>query len=129
MSITFPTATKNSRAQSIVDSVDVGTSIPAGTINLLDSGDNILSKHLMTNPAFGAVTDGVSIANLINDALGVLAGAAVKFECLDRDQALVFSGVVGPIGSGADLESTSSSVTIAIGENVQISSLTYMETS
>lgn len=129
MSITFPLASKNARAQTELDKVDVGTTNANGRIQLLDSGDNVLSVHEMSNPAFLAVSNGTSVADAIGSGTGLLAGAAVKFNCVDRDENLVFSGEVGAVGSGADLESTTSSTTIAIGENVDISSLTYMEVS
>lgn len=129
MSITFPTTSKDARAQTEVDKVDVGTTIIGGTLQLKDAGDNILSKHTMSDPAFGAVVNGTSVANAIADGIGLFAGAAIKFDLLDRDQVLVFSGTVGAVGSGADLESTTSSTTVSVGEMVELNSLTYMEVS
>lgn len=129
MSVTFPLATKNARAQAIVNSVNAGTTNPNGQVHLKDSGSNILSSHNMSNPAFLVVTNGVSIADAITDSVGLLAGAAVTFDIVDKDGTIIFSGTVGAVGSGADLESSSSSVTVTIGETVSISSLTYTEVS
>ena len=129
MSITFPTARKDARAQEVVDDVDVGTTNLNGRLNLKDSGDNILSTHDMSDPAFGAVVNGTSVADTIANGTGLLAGAAVSFDVIDRDESCVLSGTVGAMGSVADLESTSSSTTVAIGETVSISALTYMEVS
>ena len=129
MSITFPTATKNSRADIIVDSIDLGTTNATGKLRLKDSSNNTLTEHLMSNPAFGAASGGAAIANSIGDGTGLIAGQAVTFDLVDRDEVLIFSGTVGAVGSGADLESTTSSTAIAISENVPITSLTYVEVS
>ena len=129
MAITFPVATKNSRADTEVDKLDVGTTNANGQIWLRDSGDNNLSKHNLSNPAFGASSAGASVANAIADGSGLAAGVAVKYVAVDRDENIIWTGSVGPVGSGADLEGTTSSTTIAIGEVVEISSLTYVEVS
>lgn len=129
MAVTFPTADKDARAQAVVDAVNAGTTNAAGTLRLLDSGDNVLSSHVMSNPAFGAVSNGTATAAAIAQAIGLLDGAAVKFEVLDRDNNLVFSGTVGAVGSGEDLESTTSSTTVSSGDTVDINSLIYMEVS
>lgn len=129
MSITFPLVTKNARVQAIVDSVNTGTLNASGQIWLKDSGSNTLAKLAMSNPAFLAVISGSSIADVITSGIGLLAGASISFNVVDRDENLIFSGTIGPVGSGADLESSSSSVTIAVGETVNITSLTYVEAS
>jgi len=129
MAVSFPLATKNARAQAVVDDVDLGSANATGQVFLRDSGANLLAKLVMTNPAFGAVSNGTAIAASITDGTGLLAGAAVTFDVVDRDETIIFSGTIGAVGSGADLESGSSSVTIAIGDTVSISSLTYIEVS
>lgn len=129
MSVTFPTTTKNSRANAVVDAVDVGSANASGQVWLKDSGSNTLAKLVLSDPAFGAAANGVATANSITDGTGLLAGAAVTFDVVDKDETLIFSGTIGAVGSGADLESSTSSVTIAVAEAVSISSLTYTEVS
>ncbi len=129
MSITFPTATKNARADLIVDSIDLGTTNATGRLYLKDSGNNVLSVHNFANPAFASASGGACIANSIANGVGLLAGSAVTFDVKDRDNNVIFSGTIGTVGSGADLESSSSSVTVAIGEVVVISGMTYIEAS
>ena len=129
MSISFPLITKNARAQAVVDDVNNGTTNAEGQLFLKDSGDNVLAKLPLSNPAFLTVTNGSAIADAITNGPGLLAGASIKFDVVDRDETVIFSGTVGAVGSGADLESDTSSVTIAVGEAVECSSLTYVEAS
>ena len=129
MSITFPTLDKNARGDASTALVDVGTTNAQGTLRLLDALDNTLANLPMSNPAFGASADGVSTANAITNGTGLLVGAATKYKMLDRDLNEVWEGTVGAVGSGADLESTTSSTNITISEIVSVSSLTYVEVS
>lgn len=129
MAISFPTATKNARADAICDAVDTGTTNTYGQLWLKNSGGDTLVKLNFSNPAFGGASNGVCISGNIQDGLAILAGSAVSFDVVNRDETVIFSGTVGAVGSGADLESDTSSVTMAIGEQIEVSSLVYTEVS
>lgn len=127
MTVRFTETDKNARAQTVVDKVDQGSTNANGQLWLVDSGDNPLSKHDMANPAFGTVASGASTANAIQDATAILAGSVAEFLIVNRDEQVVMRGTVGAVGSGADMESATSSVTIALGENVVIGGFIYSE--
>jgi hypothetical protein len=127
MTVTIPVAIRTSRANTLVDLVDVGSTNANGQLWFKDASNNVLSKHDMANPAFAAAGSGAAVADTIQSANGLLSGAAVKFTIVDRDEGEVFSGTVTAVGGGGDLESDTSSTQITAGQNVDVSSLTYVE--
>ena len=127
MAITLSVANKNTRADALVDLVDAGTTNTYGQLWLKDVSSNVLSKHDMSDPAFGDAASGVAVADSISSEDGLLSGACTKFSVVDKDETEIFAGTVTAVGGGGDLESDTSSTQVTAGENVDITSLTYVE--
>ena len=127
MAVTFSVAIKNERADALTAKVDVGSTNTYGQLWFMDASDNVLSKHDMSDPAFGAAASGACVADTIASANGLLTGAATKFSIVDKDETEVYRGTVTAVGGGGDLESSTSSTQITASENVDVSSLTYVE--
>ena len=92
MALTHSTAARNAASDAVVDRIDLGSGTATGKLKLRTSGDVLLSTHNFANPAFGNSSTGVATANAIASANSAAAGTAAKFEAVDRDDAIVFSG-------------------------------------
>jgi len=127
MGVTLPVSIKNSRADALVDLIDVGTANTYGQLWLKDASGNVLSKHNLADPAFGDAASGVCISDTIESSEGLMSGACTKFSFVDKDENEVYAGVVTAVGGGGDLESDTSSVQITAGVTVEIDAITYVE--
>ncbi len=127
MTVTLPVATKNSRADSIVDAIDLGSTNTYGQLWLIDASDNVLSKHNFSDPAFADSSNGSAVADSIDSANAILSGTATKFKAVDKDETEIYAGTITAVGGSGDLNSDTSSTALTSGENVDISSLTYVE--
>lgn len=123
MAITRSTAARNAAVDAVVDLIDVGTTNPNGQLIIMAAGDVEVATLDFANPAFGAASSGTGTANAITGDSSATGGTAVAFKTVNRDGTEVYRGTVGTVGSGADLELTST--TIAATEPVNVSSLTY----
>lgn len=127
MSLAIPVAIKNERADLLLDKLSVGSLNTYPILQLLTASNVVLSEHNMSDPAFGAAVNGAATSSAIASSVGVATGQATKFKLLDRNEGLVLSGTVGTIGSGADIESSTSSTQVTLGAAVSITSLVYVE--
>jgi len=125
MSITHITTLRNEVVNLIVDKVDLGSANAQGRIYIKNASGSTLVILNMSNPAFGAAATGIAIANTISSGTVILAGTAATFSIVDRDEATVFSGTVGALGSGADLEADGLTLAMTVGQVIPISSFTY----
>lgn len=120
MSLTLPAATGNAACDAIVDLVDAGAA--AGYLLFETSGDATVAVCTMSDPAFGAASNGTATASAISDESSATAGTVSKFEMRDSDDTQVLEGTVTVTGGGGDI--TLSSVAIGAGDTVSISALT-----
>ena len=125
MALTTVNALRTSKAQQIKDAVDAGTTNAAGKIVIMTGADATIVELTLSNPAFGAITDGVMSLNTVTNGTSILADTAALFKIVDRDENEVYRGTVTATGGGGDLEL--STVTIPLSEEVAISSWTYTE--
>ena len=125
MSISHPVANRNLVVDLIVDLVDVGTTNAQGRIQIIDASANVLVTLNMSDPAFGDAASGISTADTITDGTVAAAGTAATFTIIDKDEAAVFSGTVGALGSGADLEADGLTLAMTAGQTISIDALTY----
>lgn len=121
MAITHSTATRNAMANAIDDQANSGVANPNAQLVLMAAGDVEVATLEMSNPAFGAASNGTITANAITADPSATGGTVVAFKVVDRDGAEVYRGSVAT--SGADLNMTST--TIAATEQVSVSSLAY----
>jgi hypothetical protein len=123
MATTHSTAIRNSIADTVVDSIDGGTTNPEGRIEIQTAGAVEVATILASNPAFGAATGGVATANAFTDDTNATGGTAAQYEFQNRDATASFFGSVTATGGGGDIEL--SSVAIGVGDTVSITSFTY----
>lgn len=123
MAITHSTAARDGIADYVTGQLDVGSTNPNGQLVLQTSGDVEVATLNMSATAFGASSSGVATANSITDDTNATGGTVAKFVLNDRDNNTVISGTVTATGGGGDIELSSTS--IAAGESVSISSMTY----
>jgi hypothetical protein len=121
MAITHPTAIRNAIADLVVDRLDLGSGTSAGRLVFLTVGAVAVATLPLSNPAFGASSNGTATANSITSDTNAAGGTTTNFELRDRDAAAVVAGSVGTSGSDINMSST----TIGAGDTVSVSSLTY----
>lgn len=119
MAVTHPTAVRTAIADAVVDRIDAGSG--AGTLEFQTSGDVEVATLTFSDPAFGNAASGVATASAITTDATATGGTVAKFVVKDSTGTEVFRGAVGTSGSDINL----SSLTIAGGDSVSISSLTY----
>ena len=122
MTVTHPSAVRNSVTDYIVGQLDEGAPAP-GTLVFLTSGDAEVATLAFSIPAFNPASSGTATANPITpDASatgGVIARARMKNSAgIDK----IICSVSAP-GGGGDI--ILNSVTIAAGQQVSLTSLTY----
>lgn len=121
MAITHVTATRNALANAVADLVDVGTTNPNGQLVFMTGADVEVATLEMSNPAFGEASGGAITANAITADADATGGSVALFKIVNRDGTEVYRGSVGT--SGADINL--SSLTIASGDTVSVSSVVY----
>lgn len=118
----------------VVDLVDAGAG--AGTLRIYSgtppadadaalAGNTLLAQLTMSDPAFGAASDGtgeatVSASAISDDTSADNTGTASFFRLLDSDTNVVFQGTCGT----ADADLILDSVAISAGVTVSVSALT-----
>lgn len=123
MSVTHVTAVRNAVANSVVDTIDTGTTDATGDLVYMTSGDVEVAILAFANPAFGAAAAAVATANAIADDTSATGGTVAKFKIQDRDNGEILQGSVTATSGGGDIEL--SSVAIGATDTVSTSSLTY----
>ena len=117
MAITLTTRAKNAALDGIVDEIDSGGS---GNLQILDAAGNELATLPLTNPAFGAASDGSVTANSITTDTTVNAGTATQFKVFTSGGSEVFRGTVTVTSGGGDL--TLTNVNLFAGDTLAVSS-------
>ncbi len=119
MAITLTTRAKNAALDGIVDEIDSGG---LGNLLILDAAGNELATLPLTNPAFGAASDGSVTANSITTDTTVNAGTATQFKVFTSGGSEVFRGTVTVTSGGGDL--TLTNVNLFAGDTLAVSSFT-----
>lgn len=123
MAITHPSAVRTAIADLVVDRADLGTTAAAGKIRVYQ-GSTTIVDILLANPAFGAAAAGVaSGSSLPKEGTAVADGTVDKFELLDRDNVVVFTGLVTNTAGAGDMKITNTA--IKTSEVVRINTMTY----
>lgn len=129
----------------VVDSVDLGTGVPQGTLIIYDDGNSgasipanvdaalpggavVLAQLSMSNPAFGGAVDispgARATANAISDDTSADAtGTAYFYRIVDRDGTPRIQGTAGISGEALTLNT----VSLVAGATVSVTSLTVTE--
>lgn len=131
MAITHSTAAKQASTNAVVDLLDAGTANLGATLRLRDS-TTVIVELIMDDPAFGAADgSGDATAAAISPDDAVASGDVDNFQCLDRDETLVFSGTVGESVSVTGVNTGSKTFTVAedysflaAGDRIRISGST-----
>lgn len=123
MALTHTTATRNAIADTVVDSIDAGSTDANGDLVIMTSGDVEVATLAMSNPAYGAAASGTAQENTISDDTNATGGTAALFKLQDLDNTEVLRGTVTGTGGGGDIELNS--VSISAGVTVSISDLSY----
>lgn len=128
MATTLTNAARSAAADAVVDLVDGGAG--SGKIRLQSAASAYLCDIALADPAFGAAANGVATAaGLPKSGTGLAAAgggtACTKFEVTDSTNAVVWSGTVTATGGGGDI--TLDNVSIAEGQTVNLTSLTYTQ--
>lgn len=134
-------AAQQAAANAVVDLVDAGTTDVQGDLIIYDdgaaqpadaddavpAGSTELARFNLSDPAFGAADVGGAAA-LQGTTLSTTASAAgtmAWFRVVDKDNAAVFDGDISATGGGGDLQFDNT--TVASGQTVEITSLTYTQ--
>jgi hypothetical protein len=123
MAIAHDGAIRTEMADLVVDKVDVGTTNAAGQLVFETSGSAEVATIVLSNPAFGAASNGSATLLSTTDDTDATGGTVSQFKIVDRDSNVVLTGTVTAIGQGGDIEI--SSTTIGAGSTVSVTSLTY----
>lgn len=126
----IPSAQRNRAADAVCARANSGTLLIYGGTAPVDadaalSGNTVLATLTMGATAFGAASAGVATANAITaDSSADATGTATFFRVLETGGTLVvFQGTCGTSGAELNLNS----VSIVLGGNVSVSSLTYTQ--
>ncbi len=132
MTIAYDVALRNAMLNEIATRTDAG---PAGGFLRLYSGTRpstggtattLLAELQFSNTAFAPASGGVLTANAISPDVSANAnGTATWFRVVDSTGSFVFDGDVGLVGSGADLELNTT--TISVGLAVAVTSFVITE--
>lgn len=120
MAITLTTAARNAACDAIVDLVDVGTTDANGDIVFMTSGSVEVATLALTDPAFGASSDGVATANTVANDTNATGGTVALFKIQNKDNTEIFRGAVTVSSGDINL----SSLVVGATDTVSMSSLT-----
>lgn len=126
MAVTLTNTARSAAADAVVDLLDGGSGDATGDINFQTAGAVSLATCNLSNPAFGAASNGVCTAAAISQ--GTVSGssnpstiAVALFR--NRANTEIFRCAVGTSGSDINL----SSVAVNNSDTIDISSLTYTQ--
>jgi hypothetical protein len=118
---TLTNAARSAAANAVVDLLDVNA---PGDLQIGIAGfGTVLATLALSNPAFGAASNGVATASAISDDTSTVAGTAAECRLRDGDGLTVISGTVST--SGADINFNS--VAFTTGGTCSVSSLTWTQ--
>ena len=117
------TPARNAAAAAVTLLLDAGSG--AGTIKIMESDDTLLATLTFSDPAFTTPpVTGVQTADTITaDSSADAAGTAAKYEVLDSDANVIWTG---DVGTGSE-DIVLNTVSIVAGANVSISSWTVTQ--
>lgn len=126
-------AAASAAADAVVDLCDAGAGAatlriydgtPPATADTALSGNTLLAQLTMSDPAFGAASNGVATASAItSDSSADATGTASFFRILDSNAVVIIQGTVGTATADLVLNTTS----IVAGATVSVTSLTYTQ--
>lgn len=94
------------------DSMEVGSG--TAELQIFQTNTELAVFELASTPFGAAVNDGVAVASCPISSTGTeVAGKANRFVLVNQNADTVLSGTIGGIGSGADIETPSLTVTAA----------------
>lgn len=123
MTITLSEAAVDASNDAIVDLLDVGATNPGARMVIMTAADAVIGHIEVSDPAFDDSTGGVAtLRNTPLQGTASATGIAAKFDMVDRDETVVYSGTVGISGSGADAIIDDDD--IQLGDTIQLNSHT-----
>jgi hypothetical protein len=136
MTLGYTVAVRNSQLANLAARFDAGAAgatikvysgaRPATADTAVGGGNTLLLTITLAATAFGAQSNGsMSLAGLPIDGIGVAAGTAAWFRAADSDGVTVTDGTCGAEGSGADIEL--STTTISVGLEVTLTAGTVTQ--
>jgi len=121
MAVTHPTTIRNLVADTVVDSLEDGSTF--GLLDFRASASTSVVVLTFDSTAFGAASGGTATANSITDGTASTAGTVTVAVGLASCSTEVFRCSVTSTGGGGDIELSSN--VISSGQTVSITSLTY----
>lgn len=115
------TPVRNSIANLVVDSFDLGSTNATGQLVFRTAGDVEVATLNFSNPAFGEAAVGIATAGAIESDTSATGGTTTKATLEDRDNTEIVEATVGTASTDIILSST----TIGATDTVSMSSLTY----
>lgn len=137
MATRLPNASQQAAADAVVDQIDLGTGDTEGKLRIYTgtqpadadtaASGTLLVEIDLANPAYGAAnTSGTAaLSGTPLSGTGAADGDAGWFRIVNRDATTVFDGEVTATGGSGELELDN--VSIATGQTVNISSLSYTQ--
>lgn len=114
---THSTAARNAAANAVVDLIDLGSGNATGALVLMTAADAEVATLNLSNPAFGAASNGVATANSITADTNTTAGTVAKYKVVDRDGTTIFQGTISELAL--------TTTTFGNGDTATCTSLTY----
>lgn len=134
MALSYAVATRNAVLAAIIGRIDgdagggtvkVYTGTRPATADTALSGNTLLLTFTFAASSFGAPSSGsATVAGLPLAAIGAAAGTAAWFRCADESGDTVFDGSCGASGSGADIELSTTTVSVGLAVNLTGGTLT-----
>ena len=121
MAITHSTTARNALCNTAVDLLDTGSGRATGALVFQTAASAEVATLLLSNPAFGAASNGSATAAAITEDSNATGGTTTKFELQDRDSNGHIFGSVEITGGDINL----SAVIINPLDIVQVSNLSY----
>lgn len=123
MAVTLGNTARSAAADAVVDLLDGGAGDATGDMTFTTAADAALCTCNMSNPAFGAASNGVATAAAISQGTVGTAGTIARCQFRNRANTEIFRCNVGTSGSDINL----SSVSVAVNDTISITSLTYTQ--
>lgn len=118
--VTHPTAMRNTLADTVVDSLDVGG---AGTLVFQTTASATVATLTFSATAFGSASSGTATANAITSDTNAAGGTITKAELRNNAGTAKVLCSVTATGGGGDIELNS--VVVSAAQTVSMTSLTY----
>ena len=124
MAITLSTKARNASVDARTALLNEGTG--AGKLKIRDSGNVVLATFTLSDPAFGASSNGTgAAAALPKSTTAGATGTAANYIATDSDDEEMWSGNVTATGGGGSCEIDSTSITS--GQTVNLTAWTHSQ--